>query len=116
MSLDVSLCVTKTCPHCGQPTGETETVFDANITHNLNKMADEAGFYNELWHGVNVEFAKDLIQPLTKGLKKLKESPDYYKQFNAGNGWGLYEHFVPWLENLLAACQEYPDAVIAVSA
>jgi hypothetical protein len=28
---------------------ETECVFDANITHNLNKMADAAGIYEACW-------------------------------------------------------------------
>jgi len=31
------------------------------------------------------------------------------------NGWGLYEDFVPWIERYLAACEEYPEAIIRVS-
>ena len=33
----------------------------------------------------------------------------------ATNGWGMYEHFVPFVEKYLEACKEYPDAVIEVS-
>ena len=39
MSLDIDLI--ETSPH---------SVFDANITHNLGKMAGEAGIYEALWH------------------------------------------------------------------
>lgn len=117
MSLDVSLCIIKTCPHCGQPTGETEIVYDANITHNLGAMANEAGIYQHLWRPeeLGITKASELIEPLTKGILDMKARPDHYKQFNAANGWGLYEHFVPWLEKYLDACKEYPDAVVEVS-
>ena len=31
------------------------------------------------------------------------------------NGWGLYEHFVPWIERYLAACIANPDSIVTVS-
>lgn len=34
---------------------EKETIFSLNITHNLNKMADAAGFYKQLWHLEGIE-------------------------------------------------------------
>lgn len=100
-----------------QEESETNEVYSANITHNLGKMADAAGIYQHLWRPeeINITEAKDLIEPLTIGLKKLKDSPEHYKQFNASNGWGLYEHFVPFVENYLNACIEYPEATIGIS-
>jgi hypothetical protein len=92
-------------------------VFDTNITHNLGKMADKAGIYFALWRPEEKKYvvAKDIIPDLEKGLKKLKMKPKYFEKFNATNGWGLYEHFVPFVEDVLDACRKYPNAKIYVS-
>jgi hypothetical protein len=92
-------------------------VFWANITHNLTKMADKAGIYKHLWRPdeIGIKKAKELIEPLEKGLTKLKAHPDYYKHFNSPNGWGMYEHFVPFVEKYLQACKDHPDADVSVS-
>jgi hypothetical protein len=37
-----------------------------------------------------------------------------YEQYNSSNGWGNYESFFKFLENLLIACREHPDAEIEV--
>ena len=97
--------------------GNEITVFDRNITHNLCKMADKAGIYYALWcpEEKGWETAKDITPTLEKGLAKLKEKPAYYKKFNSENGWGMYEHFVPFVEEILTACKKYPNAVIYVS-
>ncbi len=96
---------------------ECEILYESNITHNLNKMATEAGIYEHLWRPdeINITTAKELVEPLKEGLKKLKENPKHYEQFNAENGWGLYKHFVPFVENYLNACIENPDAIVKVS-
>lgn len=106
MSLDVMLIATR-------PT----EVYWRNITHNLGPMAKEAGIYQHLWRPeeLGITTAQELIEPLTEGLAKLKADPDHYSEFNAANGWGLYEHFVPFVEGYLEACKENPDAVIEVS-
>ena len=59
--------------------------------------------------------AEQLIEPLEKAIADMKARPEYYEQFNSPNGWGTYKDFVPWLEKYLAACKEYPDAVVEVS-
>src|SRR4051812_18690792 len=98
MSLDISL-YTKECNHCGNGVN----VFNANITHNLNRMAGVAGIYQHVWRPeeLGIIQAKDLIEPLRNGLQKLKNNPIYYKQYESPNGWGLYDNFVPWLEKYL---------------
>ena len=105
MSLDITLTVMK-------PT----EIYEANITHNLGKMADEAGIYQCLWHPekLDIKYAKELIKPLEDGIKKMKEKPEFYKKFDAKNGWGTYRDFLPWLEKLLQACIENPEAQISV--
>lgn len=96
---------------------ETNEVYEANITHNLGTMADKAGIYYALWRPDEKDwkYAKDIIKPLEKGLAKLKSKPEYFQQFNSENGWGMYEHFVPFVEEYLTACKEYPDAEIGIS-
>lgn len=96
---------------------KTEEAYWANITHNLNKMADEAGIYQHLWRPeeLGIKKAVELIEPLTKALADLKSKPDHYKQFNPKNGWGDYDGFVDWVERYLTACKEYPDGEISVS-
>ena len=139
MSLDVYLTRKKWVSYdAGKTlTEEEEEVYDANITHNLGKMAGEAGIYEALWRphrlkdGYNIPereheaewkfeeenktTAKDIIPLLEKGLADLKARPKHFEKFNSPNGWGIYEHFVPFVENYLEACKEYPDAIISVS-
>ena len=93
------------------------TVFTSNITHNLGKMAEEAGIYYHLWRPdeIGVTKAEQLILPLEEGIRLMKADPDRFRKHDAPNGWGLYEHFVPWIEEYLAACKENPDAKIEVS-
>lgn len=96
---------------------KSETVFEANITHNLNQMAEEAGIYECLWRPeeIGINKAIDLTEPLTEGLRLLKSDPDKFILFNPTNGWGSYINFVPWIERYLEACKNYPNAIIEVS-
>jgi hypothetical protein len=96
---------------------ESGEVFEANITHNLNRMASEAGIYECLWRPdeVGITRAEQLIAPLTAGLVRLKADPEHFKVFNPENGWGSYAGFVPWVEKYLRACEQYPTAVVRVS-
>jgi hypothetical protein len=96
---------------------ETNEVYSDNITHNLGKMAAEAGIYTHLWKpdSINIIKAKDLINPLTDGLTLLKSDADKFKKLNPPNGWGNYEVFVEFVENYLKACINNPETTIEVS-
>jgi hypothetical protein len=56
-----------------------------------------------------------LIEPLRAGLELLKSDPTRFEKHNSSNGWGMYAHFVPFVEQYLAACEENPDADVSVS-
>ena len=109
MSLDISL-VTPKCPTCCR----SDEIWSANITHNLNRMASVAGIYEVLWRPeeVGIKKAKDVIEPLEEGIKKMEEDPEKYSKHNAPNGWGTYKVFLPWLKRYLAACRAYPEAEV----
>ena len=98
-------------------TEDDEQVYWANITHNLGEMADKAGIYKALWRPeeIGAKYAKDIIEIVEKGLADLKARPEYFEQFNSPNGWGMYEHFVPFVAEYLEALKEYPHAKIEVS-
>ena len=96
---------------------DTETVYSANITHNLNTMASNAGVYEALWRpeDIGATHAEQLILPLRLGMEMLRNTPDYFRQFNPTNSWGSYKVLLTFVENYLAACGVYPDAEISVS-
>lgn len=96
---------------------ETETVYDANITHNLNTMAGEAGIYAHLWRPdeIGITKAAQLIEPLRRGLVLLNTDPERFKLFNPNNGWGNYDGLCNFVARYLAACEAYPDAEVSVS-
>jgi hypothetical protein len=123
MSLDVYLygetrTTTCTC-QCGhEHPNETRVEFYcANITHNLNVMAEEAGIYRHLWRPdeIGITKASQLIEPISLGLALMKAEPERFKAHDASNGWGTYEDFIPWIERYLHACRTYPDATVEVS-
>jgi hypothetical protein len=96
------------------PMSTTHEVYWANITHNLNKMAEEAGLYEYLWRPdeIGIETAAELIEPLKAGLARLRADPDHFRQFNPSNGWGSYEALVEFVERYLHACRDYPHATV----
>jgi len=106
MSLDVYLTVVR----------ET-TVFEYNITHNLNKMAEEAGIYYALWRPdeIGITTAEQLIPLLEGGLASLRKDPEHFKKLNPENGWGTYDGLVQFAERYLDACKANPDAKVSIS-
>ena len=136
MSLDVILYRNY---HVSYDDGKTlepkkEEMYSANITHNLGKMAEEAGLYKALWRpyqlkeGYNIpegdhdaEYkyevenpvrAFEIIPIIEKGLEDMLARPKHYETFNSPNGWGLYKHFVPFIEKYLEALKEYPESFV----
>ena len=92
----------------------TETVFERNITHNLNKMADAADLYEALWRPEATK-AIQLVPLLLSGLNNLVINPQKYKALNPPNNWGDYYDLVEFVTHYLIACVENPDAEISVS-
>jgi len=101
------------CPLCERTGGG----FSANITHNLGKMAAEAGIYEIVWRPEEngIEIASQLIEPLSKAIAEMEADPDRFRTFDSPNGWGLYDNFIPWLKEYLAACKERPSARVSTS-
>lgn len=136
MSLDVTLYRNY---HVSYDNGKTlepqrEFLYTSNITHNLGKMAAEAGLYEALWrpyqlkpgynipeddHDAEYEYeeanpvrAHEIIDIIEKGLEDMKARPKHYEKFNSSNGWGMYHNFVPWIEEYLKALKEFPETQV----
>lgn len=106
MSLDVYLTEVRPC-----------NVYSANITHNVNKMAREAGIYEALWRPeeIGVTKARQLVPLLEAGLTVLLNDPERFRKFNPENGWGSYEGLCDFVARYIGACNEAPDAEVRVS-
>jgi len=104
MSLDIDLIV------------DGESVYEANITHNLTVMAKQAGCYGVLWrpHDNGIHKASDLAEFIGPALLLMVTNPEFYEKYDSENGWGTYKSFVPWLTDLLIACSRFPDANVRV--
>lgn len=96
---------------------ESNEIYAANITHNLNTMAAAAGLYEALWRPDENNWSKagDLIEVLEAGLEKLKADPEKFKKYEPDNGWGTYDGLVEFTEKYLAACKANPEARVEVS-
>lgn len=99
-----------------KPEARSRHVYSANITHNLNKMAGEAGIYEHLWRPdeLGIKKAKELIEPLKTGLALLQSEPERFKAFNPSNGWGTYEGLCQFVADYLSACISCPEAEVSV--
>jgi len=123
MSLDVHLYGESPDKECECSCGHKHIIavqsdlYHANITHNLNRMANAAGIYQALWRPeeIGVTHAIQLIPLLREGVARLVKNPKEFEQYNPENGWGTYSGLVSFVRNYLAACEEYPDATVYVS-
>lgn len=116
MSLDISFSEELKCPDCDKVITTFE-VYSTNITHNLIRMASQIGVYNCLWcpEDVGINRAKDMITTLQDGIKRMVKEPEICRSFDSPNGWGTYDDFLPWLCDILQACETYPDSIISIS-
>ena len=113
MSLDVDLMVTQPC-----------SVYNANITHNLNTMAGDVKLsngmtlYQVLWRPdeqVGLKFARDISELLDEGWNILLSDPEKFMEFNPENGWGSYEGLCNFVYKYRNACWDNPDAELRIS-
>ena len=102
MSLDIDLIL------------DGELVWSANMTHNLNKIAIEAGVYECIWRPeeIGVKYARDNISNLRFALGIFYSKYDELKKLNPENGWGNIDGLIEVTQGFFDACNEYPDAII----
>lgn len=62
-----------------------------------------------------ITHARQIIEPLATGVALLATQKRRFEEFNSLNGYGMWEHFVPFCMSYLQACRDYPDALVQVS-
>ena len=102
-------------PNC--PFDILDQIGMAYESNTLKEISEDLTLYEILWRPDehNFKTASQVIWFLEVGIDELKSKPEYFRQFNASNGWGMYEHFVPFVSNFLKACKENPKAEIEAS-
>jgi len=92
---------------------DEDMVFHINITNNLQRMAIAIGVYDAIWEPKEPNMqAKEIIEPLTSGLAKLKRQPHILLKYEDPGGWGTIESFKKTIEDYLNACVRYPESKI----
>lgn len=88
--------------------------YDGNFTHNVTPMWNEAGIYDALYnsHGKKVS---EVLEALETGLIDMARRPSVYRKMDSPNGWGIYNHALPWLADLVEAARDNKDATICIS-
>lgn len=96
---------------------DSEYVFERNMTHNLGRMADDAGIYQCLWRPEELGITKagQMRGRLLAGIARLENDPEHFKLLNPKNGWGDYDGLLAFAKAALEAACKYPDADIRVS-
>lgn len=106
------------CPRCWTKHEHTyrENLFSYNITHNLNRMAMEAGCYEAVWRPDEngISEAQQLIEPLRTAIERIERDPQRFMRLEPANGWGSYDGLLRFLKEYLKACTTYPAATVWV--
>lgn len=81
-------------------------------TFNLATMFYQAmGLTMAELHGVK---GIEAIRHIRLGLARLDRDPEYYKQFNAKNGWGTYENAIEALQYMQVLCCDHPNDILEI--
>jgi len=95
MSWDVSIQAKVEVPH-----------LDQNITYNVGPMLRRAGLHPRILHGMTVVDAQPIFK---EAVILMAENPDYFRQFNAENGWGTFETTFVAVDTIYKALCEVDD-------
>lgn len=78
-----------------------ESVFDVNMTHNVNPMIREAAkgadVDTDWWNCFDGMGSSDSAVWLSKVIAELESKPTYYRCWDPPNGWGSYDSLLDTL-------------------
>ena len=104
---------------------EEDRKWVANITHNMNKMAqkifvseNKETLYDYVWRpeelGREID-TKEMVKILTKGIYIMISKRKSLLRYEPENGWGSYDSFLKFLIEYKEACEDNPGCVIEAS-
>lgn len=88
-------------------------LFDANYTHNVIPMWQDAGCYEALYNSEG-KTAGEVLPALQAAILDMHRRPEHYRAMDSPNGWGVYARALPWLGRFASACKRHPKARIGV--
>ena len=100
-------------------------IWIANITHNMNKMAqrifvseNKEMLYDYVWRpdelGKEI-YTNEMKNILTKGIYIMIRKRKSLLRYEPENGWGSYDSFLKFLIEYKKACEDNPGCTIEVS-
>ena len=78
---------------------------DLNVTYNVSDLLSHAFGCENFATFINGQNGLYLIPYIERAIHRLKKNPEYFKQFEASNGWGTVEQMIPYLERFLDSCK-----------
>ncbi len=85
-----------------------------NITCNVHELILQSSGW-EILNNKNNGKAEDIGKLIEKGIVELETRPEYYKKYEAKNGWGTIDSTLRFYDRLLEGCKEFPFAYVFVS-
>ena len=89
-----------------EPREQTAETFEGNLTYNVGLMLRRAGIHPHILEGQMVKVVRPVIE---NAYMTMFENPDYFRQFEASNGWGTYESTMKFVSNLNVYLASAPD-------
>ena len=92
-----------------QPDVEYPEMFDRNLTYNVKVMLNRAGIHPWVLDGLTV---KDVRPVIENAYMVMFDNPDYFRRFEAPNGWGTYESTMSVITDLNDYLATAPDEYV----
>lgn len=96
-------------------------IFHTKVSANaFGGVARELNIYNHIFNptAVGVQWAYELINPLSTALKLLEDDQAHFIEFlseDGSDGVVLYKQFINFLENYIKVCTDNQDSNVKVS-
>lgn len=104
---------------------EEDREWVANITHNMNKMAqrifvseNKETLYDYVWRPEELYkeiYTNEMKNVLTKGICIMVSKRKSLLRYEPKNGWGSYDSFLKFLIKYKKACEDHPGYIIEAS-
>lgn len=104
---------------------EEDREWVANITHNMNKMAqrifvseNKETLYDYVWRPEELYreiYTNEMKNVLTKGICIMISKRKSLLRYEPKNGWESYDSFLKFLIEYKEACEDNPGYIIEVS-
>lgn len=81
-------------------------IYEANVTYNVGRMIRRAGIHPKVIDGMKADLAVEVVG---NAAAVMSENREYFKQFEAPNGWGTVESTLKMMTLLYHYLQKCPE-------